>query len=264
MKKVMLLLALVAVLVPFAVPAGAQNVKASLGEYVLAPGTPPVMSIPFKPAPAATPKYCKPCLFYTGDFNYNGGNPPANGLFNGDDAPISITAQVWGAFVVPKGKTWTITKLFVNTLSNGSTVDPTVSWYINKGVTNGSGGKTVASGTAKQGWTATGRSGFGLTEYTDMATLKKAVKIKAGTYFLNVYTSCTTSSCNGDLFYESDQESQPGINQYPAGKKGEQPWDNSFFNSSSFGITWENTTSVCGSGAGCDQFSMGAVGKSSD
>jgi len=265
MKKVMVLLALVAVLVPLvAVSAGAQDVKKALSEYVLVPGVPPVMSMPFHPAPQSTPSYCKPCLFYTGDFNSSWSN--ANGLFNADDSPLGITAYVYGAFTVPKGKTWTITKLFINTLSNASAVDPTVTWDIRKGVTSGSSGTDVATGTGKESWAATGRSGFGYTEYTDTATLKKSAKIKAGTYFLNVWTSCTTSSCNGDLFYESDQEDQPGTNQYPPGKKGEQPWDDSYFNSTSFGYSWDPTwgsSGACG-GVGCDQFSMGAVGKSSD
>jgi len=266
MKKVIVLVALVAVLVPLvAASAGAQDVKKALSEYVLVPGTPAVMSIPFA-KPAGAPSYCKPCLFYTGDFNYNNGSSPANGLFNADDSPLGITAYVWDAFTVPKGKKWKITGLFINTLANASTVDPTVTWSINKGVTSGSGGTTVASGTGTQKWSTTGRSGFGLTEYNDFAKLKKAVTLKAGTYFLNVWTSCTTSSCNGDLFYESDQESQPGINQYPPGKKGEQPWDNAYFNSSSFGANWEPTwgsSGACG-GVGCDQFSMGATGTAAD
>jgi len=261
MKKVILLVATAAL---FIASASAQEVKKALGDYILVPGTPAVMSIPFHPAPATTPKYCKPCLFYAGDMDPNSSNN--NGLFNANDAPLGIQAYVYSAFTVPKGKTWTITKLFINTLSNATAVDPTVTWDIRKGVTSGSGGKDVATGTGKQSWTATGRSAFGYSEYTDLVTLKKAQKLKAGTYFLNVYTSCTTSSCNGDLFYESDQEHQPGMNQYPPGKKGEQPWDNSYFNSSSFGYTWYPTwgsSGACG-GIGCDGFSDGAVGKTTD
>jgi len=260
MKKVMVLLALVAVLVPMV--ASAQSVKKSLGEYILVPGVPPVMSMPFHPAPATTPKYCKPCLFYSGDMDPNSSDN--NGLFNADDSPLGIVAYVYAAFTVPKGKTWKITKLFINTLSNATAVDPTVTWDIRKGVTSGSGGTDVKTGTGKQSWAATGRSAFGYIEYTDLVTLKKAVSLKAGTYFLNVWTSCTTSSCNGDLFYESDEEHQPGLNQYPPGKKGEQPWDNSYFNSSSFGYTWYPTwgsSGACGD-IGCDQFSDGAVGTS--
>jgi len=259
MKKLMLLVALVAVLAPLA---AAQEVKPNLGGYVIQRGTPTVMSIPFKPASPLQPKYCKPCLFYTGDFNSSGSG--ADGVFNAQGGALGSggSAYVYDAFVVPKGKTWTIEKLFINTLSNGSAVDPTCPWDIRKGVTSGSGGTDVATGTGNDTWAATGRSGFNLTEYTNMVTLKKKLKLKAGTYYLNVLTSCLTSSCSigsSGLFYESDQESQPGVNQYPAGKSGEQPWDQGFFNSSSFGVSWENTTELCGSGY-CDQFSMGAVG----
>jgi len=257
MKKLMLLVAVVAVLVPLA---AAQEIKPNLGGYVIQRGTPTIMNVPFKPM--GTPSYCKPCLFYTGDFNYNGSG--ADGVFNAQGGALGSggSAYVYDAFTVPKGKTWTITKLFINTLSNASAVDPTLPWDIRKGVASGTGGTDVATGTGKDTWKATGRSGFGYSEYTNMVTLKKKLKLKAGTYFLNVLTSCMTSSCtvgSSGLFYESDQESRPGVNQYPPGKKGEQPWDEGFFNSSSFGVNWENTTSLCGSGY-CDQFSMGAVG----
>jgi len=262
MKKVMLLVALVAVLVPlFAVSAGAQTPKKSLGEYVLVPATPPVMSIPFKPGPATTPKYCKPCLFYSGDMDPNSSDN--NGLFNADDSPLGITAYVYAAFTATAA--WKIEGLFINTLSNATAVDPTVTWDIRTGVTSGSGGTDVATGTGTQTWNATGRSAFGYSEYTDFCKLKKAQSLKKSksAYFENVWTSCTTSSCNGDLFYESDNEHQPGLNQYPPGKKGEQPWDDSYFNSSSFGYSWYPTwgsSGACGD-IGCDQFSDGATGK---
>jgi hypothetical protein len=262
MKKIMLLVTMVAVLVPLvAVSAAAQDARNALSEYVLVPGSAPIMAIPFKPVPekAKPPAYCKPCLFYTGDMDPN--SPNNNGLFNGTVSSVGITAYVYGAFTVPKGKTWTITALFINTLSNATAVDSALTWDIRKGVTTGSGGTDVATATDKDTWAATGRSAFGYMEYTNRVTFKKKVVLKAGTYFMNVLTSCTTSTCNGNLFYESDQEHQPGINQYPPGKKGEQPWDDSYFYATGFGIwapTW-GSSGVCG-GIGCDQFSMGAQG----
>jgi len=269
MKKLLLLVTLVAVLVPlFAVSAGAQEVKKALSDYVLVPGSAPVMAIPFKPSPdkSKPPSYCKPCLFYTGDLNSS--SSEANGLFNAAGGALgsSGSAYVYGAFTVPKGKTWTITGLFINTLSNASAVDSTVTWDIRKGVTSGSGGTDVKSGKGSDTWKTTGRSAFGLTEYTNGVAVKPSVKLKGGskgtTYWMNVLTSCLTSTCtegSSGLFYESDQESQPGINQYGPN----MPWDDSFFNSATFGYTWvltNGSSGPCG-GIGCDQFSMGAEGK---
>jgi len=274
MKKTMLLVALVAVLLPFvAVSAAAQDVKATVQEYVLVPGTAPVMSISFaQPDATKPPSYCgekgkkNTCLMYTGDFNYNNGSSPANGLFNGDSSPLGITAYVYSAFKVPKkGKGWDVTDMFINTLSNSSGVDATAPYDTRTGVTSGSGGKEgPCHGTAAETWAATGRTGFSLTEYTDKVEWSKSCTLKAGTtYWMNILTGCTTSSCNGDLFYESDEESQPGINQYPAGKSGEYGvWDDQYFNSSSFGYTWAPTwgsSGACG-GTGCDQFSFGISG----
>jgi len=165
MKKLLLLVTVVAVLVPlFAVSAGAQDVRKALSEYVLVPGSAPVMAIPFKPSPdAKAPGYCKPCLFYTGDFNSSSSS--ANGLFNAAGGALgsSGSAYVYGAFTVPKGKTWTITALIINTLSNSSAVDSTCTWDVRKGVTSGSGGTDVKTGKGKDTWKATGRTGFGLT-----------------------------------------------------------------------------------------------------
>jgi len=263
MKKMLLLVTLVAVLVPmFAVSAGAQDVKKALSEYVLVPGSAPVMAIPFKPSPekAKAPSYCKPCLFYTGDFNSS--SSEANGLFNATGGVLgSSNAEVYSGFTVPKGKTWTITALIINTLANSSAIDKKETWDIRKGITSGSGGTDVKTGTGATYWKTTGRSGFGYTEYTNKVTLKPSVKLKAGTYFMNVLTSCTTSTCSegsSGIFYESDQESQPGLNQY--GPK--QPWDDSYFNSSYFGYTYDATwgsSGACG-GIGCDQFSTAAQG----
>jgi len=222
----------------------------AISVHVQAPASAPVMAMPFNPASTnKPPKYCKPCLFYSGDFDPN---YDANGLFNGDVSSLGIEAWVYAAFKVPKGHIWRVTGLFINTLSNASAVDPTVTWDVRKGVTTGSGGTDVATGTGKQTWAPTGRSGFALTEYTDKTPVKPSVKLKAGTYFMNVLTSCTTDSCNGDLFYESDEEHRPGLHHYgpPA------PWDDSYFNAPGFGADWQPTWGPGGGNA----FSVGVLG----
>jgi hypothetical protein len=257
MKKMLLLVALLV-----AVSAAAQGPILHLGQTVLVPGTPAIMSVPFTASPAKTPSYCKPCLFYTGDFNYSGSTP--NGLDNemGGSLGSGEYAEVYDAMTVPKGYTWTITGMFVNTLATGSSSDdPTDPWDIRKGVTSGSGGTDVKSGTDKDTFKATGRTGFGYNEYTDLVKLKKAVVLKAGTYYVDVLTSCTTSSCSGGEFFETDQEIKPSSKKCMGANcfGPPQPWDGSYDNSNYFGITYQPATTECG-GDGCDQFSFGALG----
>jgi opacity protein-like surface antigen len=263
MKKMLFLLALVVALVPFvAVSAAAQAPVAHLGEYVLAPGTPPIMSVPFAPRPAGHPSYCNPCLFYTGDTNQSTCDGVDNEL--GGSLGNGEYAEVYDGMTVPKGKKWTITKLFINTAPSSSTsVDPTLPWDI-RFLRNGQF-EEFAYGTDKDTFQANGQSCSGYNVYTNMVTLKKKAVLKAGTYFVDVLTSCQTSSCSGGgEFFEVDQESAPtrtkctGTNCYGP----PQPWDDSYFNSNYFGISWELTTEVCGSGY-CDQFSFGAVGTAS-
>jgi len=257
MKKMLLLVALLV-----AVSAAAQGPILHLGQTVLVPGTPAIMSVPFTASPAKTPSYCKPCLFYTGDFNGNGSG--ADGVDNemGGSLGSGEYAEVYNGMTIPKGYTWTITGMFVNTLATGSSNDdPTDPWDIRKGVSSGSGGTDVKSGTDKDTFKATGNSGFGYSEYNDKVTLKKKVVLKAGTYFVDVLTSCQTSSCSGGEFFETDQESAPtktkctGTNCFGP----PQPWDDTYFNSNYFGIAWELTTALCGSGY-CDQSSYGVLG----
>ena len=56
---------------------------------------------------SAPPSYCKPCLFYAGDFDSNASD--ANGLANEVDVLVSTGAAVYTPFIVPQGKTWTVT-----------------------------------------------------------------------------------------------------------------------------------------------------------
>jgi len=77
------------------------------------------------------PNYCKPCLFYGGDF---GDASVANGLANEQDL-IDSNAQVWVPFDVPKAQQWKVTGLFTNDLSSVSVLDPQKAvWSIATGV----------------------------------------------------------------------------------------------------------------------------------
>jgi hypothetical protein len=200
------------------------------------------------------------CLFYAGDFDINGPNP--NGLWNNIDPFIS--GVVYVPFNVPKhfkgakGKTdWNVQGLFVNEIMDIEGAS-TVSWSIVQGVAEGgnpSGGqvKTICSGTGAPTSTATGRFGFGLTEYTILVTGVSCPVLEAGTYWMTVLPTVA------DLAYLSDvEDNSPANAQGP----GTSVIDESFFVAPLFGFpNFANTTdpAVCGT-IGCDNFSVGVVG----
>jgi hypothetical protein len=64
-------------------------------------------------------------LFYAGDFDSNASD--ANGLANEVDLVISTGAAVYTPFIVPKGKTWKVTGLFVNAFLGSANLDPPIS-----------------------------------------------------------------------------------------------------------------------------------------
>jgi len=222
--------------------------------------------------PPGAPKYCKPCLFYGGDFDTSDSN--AGGLANETD--LIITGSPYGAATftpvkVPAGKTWTVTGLFTNSFNNiGETplIDPATSyWEIRSGLNpkkDGTAGKLVAKGTTKATYKPTGRdSGF---EATDLVKgikyKKKAITLAGGKeYWFTVVSNCTNSSdstCSAGIrYFLSDIEDAKAINAF--GPK--EPVDQSEFNSPTFGFAYVNTEEVCnGSGIGCDRFSAGILG----
>jgi hypothetical protein len=254
--------ALVAALIPMAM---AQNsVPASLGEVMQVHGNPPVMSPQWKPAYHPTrPSYCNPCLFYTGDFDPNNAN--ANGLANEADLLVP-DSHIYTAIPFLQANGASVTGLFVNSLDTVGVEDPANDpWDIRSGVSTGNGGTSVASGSAKSTDTPTGRSGFGLNEYTHLVKFKAAAISKKGKYWINVTPQCTNSNdsnCGGARYFESDEEDDPTPLNHIGSCKN--VLDDSFWNSTSFGTNYEPTwgsSGGCG-GLGCDSFSAGVLGHS--
>jgi hypothetical protein len=254
LKKALCSTALVAALVSFfCLPAAAQKPQKYRG--ISQAGRLPLgTEEPCNVAPG--------CLFYAGDFDIAGQNP--NALWNNIDI-IGIDGTVYVPFNVPKhfkgakGKTdWNVQGLFVNELMDVGAAS-SVSWSIVQGVAEGgnpSGGqvKTICSGTGVPSLTATGRSGFGLTEFTILVTGVSCPILEAGTYWMTVLPTV-----EGILGYLSDvEDNSPANAQGP----GTSVIDDSFFVSVAFGVTnFANTTdaTVCGT-FGCDNFSVGVVG----
>jgi hypothetical protein len=96
-------------------------------------------------------------LWYNGDFN------GVNGLAN-ERNTIIPQAAVYDNFTGPTSGVWNVTAVFSDDLISTTVTGAT--WEIRTGVSEGNGGTLVASGsTATPTVTATGRSGFGFTEY---------------------------------------------------------------------------------------------------
>jgi hypothetical protein len=96
-------------------------------------------------------------LWYNGDFNY------VNGLSNERNTLVS-QAGVYDDFNVTPPPGWNVTAVFSNNLLN--TVVTGADWEIRTGVSEGNGGTLIASGTTNSPTVvATGRSGFGYTEF---------------------------------------------------------------------------------------------------
>jgi len=124
----------------------------------------------------------------------------------------------------------------------------TIDWEVRTGVTAGSGGTLVASGTRGATVSATGRNGFGRPEYNVRATGLN-FNLAAGTYFLGGKVGGNGSS--NDVYISTTS----GTNSIgsPGGNNG-----NSFWDSTSFGSTWQASTAIFG--AGTWDLSMGVTG----
>ena len=277
MKKTVGFLALVAALILCVQSALAQNYKGAPQPTIQDYG-------PFAPQTVKKPAFTKPasgtcgnpaghCLFYGGDFLDNPLGPPtlANGLANETDVFVNGSpygAAVWVPFTVPAGETWGVTGLFSNNQSDYGVLDqapnvPTAAatWSINEGVLPGIAGTVVASGTSAATSTPTGRSAFGLLEYT-IQVEGLSIVLTPGEYWLSVVPLCTNPAdpfCTG-VFFLSDVEY---VNTTPANTVGPtEPQDAAFFDSPFFGRSFDPTNSgvgACG-GFGCDSFSAGVLG----
>jgi hypothetical protein len=217
-------------------------------------------SAPVSKAPTP-PSFCKPCLWYAGDFNPNNSN--ANGLPNEKDLTVSGSA-VYVPFTVPPGKMWRITGVFGVVLSEIDVIDPPqADWSFSKGVSTGKAGKLIKAGTSPATVTVLGCN-KGISIFC-LGILVKGlnVSLKAGRYWLTVVPYCTNqndSACGSARYFLADVEDKPPLNHY--GPK--DVLDASFVTSKQFGFFYSPTwgaSGTCG-GLGCDMFSAGLLGTS--
>lgn len=210
------------------------------------------------------PPYCKPCLFYGGDFDPNG--PFPNALEN-QESVILGNAAVYVPFAVPPNQTWTVGGFFSNNLSSHAKLDPPqIQWSVSTGVSQGNAGTVIASGTSQATLTPTGRSWNGMNEYTVLGRLNagEVFTLTSGHYWTTAIPVCvqnTADSCQGVTFLMSDVEDVP-----PPHAKGFESTDESYW----YFPGLENFVETGGSnglcsqpegGGGCDKFSAGLLGR---
>ncbi len=179
-------------------------------------------------------------LWYNGDFDN------VNGLANGENT--GFTAAVYDDFNVT-GPGWNVNAVFTNNLLSTAAGITTANWEIRTGVSEGNPGVLLFSGlNAPVTVTPTGRSGFGLTEYTVEVT-GLSVVLPLGTYWLSVQPI-------GNGSQVSYNSSTVGVNCVgtPCGNN-----DNAFFNSTTFGYNFHTTTDPA-FGPGNIDFSDGVIG----
>jgi hypothetical protein len=244
MKKMLFAAALVAALIPFAAAQDSHRApQANLDREVdvQVPARAAVLGNPPREVPGA-PKYCKPCLMYAGDFDSNASD--ANGLANEIDVIINTGAATYAPFIVPAGKTWTVTGLLTDDFLSAQVLDPKTSPYeVRKGIpaAGGTGGKLVCHGTKAATAITTGLQDFGFFVYAVRVRKVANCMLKAGKYWETVIPQCTNSndsSCTNG--YRGFVTNDDGARAHQVGKT--EPANNSFFNSVFFGATWQPST----------------------
>jgi hypothetical protein len=174
--------------------------------------------------------------WYNGDFDNN------NGLANEQNTTVS-QANVYDDFVVPAGG-WTVVGVFSNDLISFTGITQAF-WEIRSGVSVGNGGALIDSGTSDATQTATGRSGFGFTEYTIEVDGLNIV-LAPGTYWLTV----SPIGFGSGRSFVSETLGANAIGT-PPGNNG-----NGFFNSSSFNVTFGDAADQT---SGRPDFSQGVL-----
>jgi hypothetical protein len=238
MKKEMLFAAaLMAGLIASAVAQDSRLPQASLDREldVQVPTRVAVPSGPSHQAPTP-PAFCKPCLFYAGDFDSTASD--ANGLANEVDVIVSTGAAVYAPFIVPKGKTWTVTGLFTDNFMEVARLDPAISPYeIREGIprAGGNGGRLVCRGKKLATLEYTGYQNYGIPLLADKVEHIKSCRLPAGKYWMSVVPYCTNAvRCNGARNFEANDD---GAMNHRFGSL--EPANDSFFNSVYFGAVWE-------------------------
>jgi len=259
MKRMLFAAAVMAALAPMAVAQNSRLPQASLDREVDLQLPARTAALGNAPHRAQTPPdYCRPCLFYAGDFDSDASD--ANGLANEFDTTVSTGAAVYVPFIVPRGKTWTVTGLFTDNFLAIEILDPATSPYeIRKGIpaAGGNGGKLVCHGKKKATLTPVGQNYFGVYVYATKVEHIKGCSLHTGKYWMSVVPYCANAGkCNAFGDYRGFEANDDGSMAHRFGPL--EPANNSFFNSVYFGAIWQPSSEQQSS----SRFSDGVEGTS--
>jgi hypothetical protein len=255
-KKMLFAAALTAGLITIAAAQDSRLPQASLDREINVPraaGT----AASDRPAQSQTPPtFCKPCLFYAGDFDSTASD--ANGLANEVDVIVSTGAATYTPFIVPKGKTWTVTGLFTIDTMSEFILDPNIVPYeVRKDIpkSGGNGGQLVCHGKRTATLMYTGIcQGFGYQCYAVIANNVKGCRLSSGKYWMSVVPYCTNSNSCDSGDWRAFLMNDDGEMNHRFGPL--EPANDSFFNSVYFGAVWEPSSEQQSS----QRFSVGVEG----
>jgi hypothetical protein len=259
MKVTLLVWALVAALMPFAAAQDGDNDRlsqAGLDREINIPRAAGSVVSGRLPQAQTPPTFCKPCLFYAGDFDSNASD--ANGLANEVDITVSTGAATYTPFIVPKGKTWTVTGLFTVSFMSSVKLDPNIVPYeIRKDIpkSGGNGGRLVCHGEKTAAVMSTAIcQGFGYECYAVEARSVKGCRLPSGKYWLTVVPYCTNKNDNNCDNWRAFLTNDDGAMAHRYGPL--EPANDSFFNSVFYGAVWEPSSQQQSS----SRFSVGVEG----
>jgi hypothetical protein len=206
-------------------PAASQHLTGDAGESTirqpLTSGTPPSL--------------CRPCAFYGGDLNPS--DPNAVGL--SDENTLYVPgSSTYAAINVPENGLTMVIGILVNVQADANFDPKTASYDVRTGVSEGSGGISIASGNGAIKVAATGRNFLGLNEYSVLVKIP-ALWIGPGEYWFNVTPQCTNGATDGScsvgrIFLSNTTQNTNSI------RGNEQPDDSLYLNSAIFGATYAN------------------------
>ena len=211
-----------------------------------------------QPKPGMTfntlPSLCSPCVFYGGD-----NNGPSAGAFAYGNTLLVPDSSIYAAVDVPKGLHGVITGILFMTEATltGTVFDPATAPYdIRVGVSQGNGGKSVASGSNTMSYAPYSQS-FGFEIYENAVNLTSPFTVTPGTrYWFSLVPQCTNtgnSNCSSLQYFFPNTDESNGFNP------GAQPPYEMFENSSFFGFNWQNLCNGKDSPA-CARGSYGLMG----
>jgi hypothetical protein len=144
--------------------------------------------------------------------------------------------------------------MLVNVQASAAFDPQTAVYDVRSGVSEGSGGTQIATGTSNITVASTGRNFLGLNEFTVAVNFSEPLSLSAGAYWFGLQTQCTNTldgSCSAGRQFVSNTTT--GVNNV-AGQA--QLKREMFLNSTFFGFTWANW---CDSAIGFNTLQCGAL-----